>query len=100
VSFLRYARRADTTQPTIVDDLRSCGYTVIVIGKPVDVLVRHPTWPTNTWKLLELKTKNRKDGYKPRADQLEQAKFCEAQGVPYIFDTEMALTYLQGTNPK
>jgi hypothetical protein len=94
---VRYAlHRSDNTQSQLVKDLRACGYFVRQIGKPVDLLVRHSSWPLNTWCLLEAKTPNRKDGYAPRSDQVDQAQFCRDHGVPYIFDVEQALVYLKG----
>lgn len=95
MSLNRYARRVDTTHPQIVEDLRACGYLVEIIGKPVDIAVRHPTWPANTWAMMELKTPNKKDGYTPRKNQQKQTEFCMAHGVPFVWETEAALSYLR-----
>jgi hypothetical protein len=88
----RYAARKDKTQSQLMKDLRACGYFVRSIGEPVDLLVRHSSWPLNTWCLLEAKTPGRKF---PRADQPDQAQFCRDHGVPYVFDVEQALVYLK-----
>jgi hypothetical protein len=95
MSFLRHARKIDTTQPEIVDALQREGYSVQKLGFPLDLLVRHSTWAPNCWVMLEAKTKNRKDGFVPDPRQQRQTDFCHAHGVPYIFSAEDALQYLR-----
>lgn len=94
---MTYARRTDTTQKTIVEALRNAGYAVHVIGRPVDLLVRHSTWDVNLWTLLELKTPTGKRAPKPKLDkrQQEQAQFCCEFEVPYIIGVDDALHYLR-----
>ena len=75
--------RSDTTTDTIVSELRKRGYVVKHIGRPVDLLITHPRWPHNTWKLLECKSPSPKGELKLRKDQEEQRKFCEDNRVPY-----------------
>jgi len=45
MGYNRFARKADTTTQRIVDELRAVGYVVEYIGRPVDIMVSHPTWP-------------------------------------------------------
>ena len=91
----RHARRADTTTPDIVGELRERHYIVEHLGRPVDILVRNPRWPTNTWKLLECKSRKLKSG-KPVLDkrQKDQQEFCEQHQVPYVTTAEEALRAL------
>lgn len=92
MSYTRYARRADTTQETIVGELRARGYIVVIIGRPTDLLIRHPSWPLNTWKLLECKSPSGKgQKLKLRKDQEEQQQFCALHGVPYAISAIEAL---------
>jgi hypothetical protein len=92
MSYLRHARRKDTTTDAIVVELRARGYVVQHIGRPVDLLITHPSWPINTWKLLECKTPSGKEQkLKLRKDQEEQQKFCAEHGVPYAISPLEAL---------
>lgn len=92
MSYTRHARRVDTTQETIVGELRTRGYIVIIIGRPTDLLVRHPTWPHNIWRLLECKSPSGKaQKLQLRKDQDEQRKFCEEHRVPYAISAVEAL---------
>lgn len=84
--------RSDTTSSAIVDELRTRGYIVVIIGRPTDLLVRHPTWPHNIWRLLECKSPSGKaQKLKLRKDQEEQRKFCEEHRVPYAIGAVEAL---------
>jgi hypothetical protein len=92
VSYTRHARRTDATQGTIVGELRARGYVVIIIGRPTDLLVRHPAWPHNIWRLLECKSPAGKaQRLKLRKDQDEQREFCETHRVPYAISAVEAL---------
>ncbi len=92
MSYNRYARRADATTATIVTELRNRGYVVTHIGRPVDLLITHPSWPHNTWKLLECKSPSGKEQkLKLRKDQQEQREFCEKNKVPYAISALEAL---------
>lgn len=92
MSYTRHARRVDTTQGTIVDELRARGYIVVIIGRPTDLLIRHPNWPPNIWRLLECKSPSgREQKLKLRKDQDEQRKFCETHRVPYAISAVEAL---------
>lgn len=91
----RYAKKADATTQQIVDELRAVGYIVKHIGLPVDLLVRHPRWPANTWKLLECKSVKLKTGaVKMRKDRQAQQDFCAKHGVPYVTNSFEALLAL------
>lgn len=96
----RFARKADATTQRIVDELRAVGYRVEHIGRPVDLLVTHPSWPVNTWKLVECKTpKGKRAELKLRKDQQKQQDFCAEHGVPYVMTGEEAIVYLIGNRP-
>jgi hypothetical protein len=65
---------------------------VIIIGRPTDLLVRHPSWPHNIWRLLECKSPSGKaQTLKLRKDQEEQREFCETHRVPYAIGAVEAL---------
>jgi hypothetical protein len=99
MSFNRYARKADKSTQGIVDELRALGYVVAYIDKPVDLMVTHPSWPPNTWRLVECKTpKGKKGEVKLRKDQEKQQEFCSQHGVPYVCTPLAALAWLQ-THP-
>lgn len=92
MSYARYARRTDATQEIIVGELRTCGYIVIIIGRPTDLLIHHPNWPRNIWRLLECKSPSGKaQKLRLRKDQEEQRKFCEEHRVPYAISAGEAL---------
>lgn len=95
MSFLRYAKKVDLTQTDIVNGLRKCGYQVVVSARPTDLIVRHPSWRANCFALLECKTKKSGKHYVARKDQVRQAVFCQAHGIPYVGSAEEALEYLQ-----
>lgn len=96
MSLNRWARKADTSQPAIVDELKACGVDVVVIGKPVDLLCRLRGSPSNTWRLIEVKTAT-KTGKLPSVDkrQKDQTKFCIDYNVPFCTTTEQVLEYLR-----
>lgn len=88
--------RCDASTQQIVDEPRALHYTVIHVGRPTDLLVRHPSWPINSWRLLECKTpKGKKRVLKLRKDQQEQQDFCADHFVPYVLDGLSAVTYLE-----
>jgi hypothetical protein len=98
----RYAQitRVDKTTKAIVDALRECGYRVEYIGRPVDLLVSHASWPPNTWKLLECKTPEGKKGQVWHRDRMKkQQDFCSAHAVPYTVNAESAIKWLQENRP-
>jgi hypothetical protein len=90
----RHAKRADANQPEIVKALRKAGVTVEIIGRPVDLACRLPSYPPGMFKLLELKSGKRK-----RKDQPEQDEFMAAHGVPRVETAEQAIEAVLG-NPK
>lgn len=95
MSFRRHSEKPDAPTQKIVDELRSMCFDVIHVGRPVDLLVRAPNWPENTWKLVEVKRPANKAG-SPRLDkrQKEQAEFCAVHGVPYVTSTQQLLESL------
>ena len=95
MSYMRYARKNDKSQPEAVAELRKLGYIVEIIGKPVDVMVRHHLWPENVWCVAEFKTPNAKGEVVMRKDRVDQQSFCNDHNVPYWTGIESALNYLQ-----
>lgn len=92
MSFKYQKSKPDTSKDAIVEELRNRGYVVHLVGRPVDCLVRHPSWPLNIWRLLECKSPSGKAGkLKLRKDQEEQQKFCAEHGVPYAISPLEAL---------
>lgn len=87
--------RTDTTQDAIVEELTNRGFIVKRIGRPVDLLIRHPSWPHNIWRLLECKSPSGKQQkLKLRKDQEEQQRFCAEHGVPYAIGAVEALNLM------
>jgi hypothetical protein len=98
VSLNRFAKRADKSTQKIVDELRAVGFTVIYLNKPTDLLVTKAAWGPNIWKLLECKSKKKKNGdVVLDKRQTEQRDFCAEHGVPYVTDTFEALLKLGET---
>lgn len=93
-----YARKRDTSEAGIVQELRKNGYIVLLLNEPTDMLVRHGSWPLNVWVMAEAKTP-KKGKLKLRKDQQEQQEFCSTHGVPYWIDGLSALTWLQANRP-
>lgn len=92
MSFNRYARRTDNAQASIVSGLECMGCSVVSIGRPVDLLVRYPSWPANRWMLLEIKTeKGKHPRIRLRSDQERQQEFCRAHRVPYVSTLKEAM---------
>lgn len=88
--------RSDTTQAAIVKALRERGYTVEIIGEPVDLAVRHYLWKRNFWIFAEAKTANRTDGsYVPDKKQEEQIQYCIRHCIPYWTTPEQAIEWLE-----
>jgi len=96
VSFRRpQLSKPDKVTQQIVDELRALGFTVMFLGRPVDLMVTHEKWGFNTWKLLEVKSKKKANGdvhLDPR--QKKQREFCKQHNVPYITSTREALLAL------
>jgi hypothetical protein len=85
----------DKSKPAIVKGLKKAGFIIIECGRPVDLLVTHPKWGPNRWRLLECKShKDAKGNVKLRKDQQEQQEFCKTHGVPYVTDAFEALLAL------
>jgi hypothetical protein len=87
---VRRIHRTDSSQTAIVKALRKAGVLVKVIGRPVDLACRLPSYPPGMFKLLECKTVEKGD-YKPSKKQQEQAEFCASTGTPYVTTAEQAL---------
>lgn len=87
--------RSDLSQQSIVKELRKLGYFVEIIEEPVDLLVRHLSWPPNIWKVLECKTPTKTGKLRPRKDQPEQDEFCMRHGVPKVLTLDDAIEALR-----
>jgi hypothetical protein len=92
MSLNRYARRSDTTQSLIVEALRTAGWSVWVVGRPVDLLC----WKAGVFRLLEIKTAYGKKKPKARIDkrQDEQNEFIALTGTPVVCTPAAALLAL------
>lgn len=95
MTFNRYARKSDEVQDDLVRDLRAWGYIVSVIGRPVDLAVRHREWPPGLHLLMECKTPGTAGARGKRKDQEEQTKFIAETGVPVVTSFESALEALR-----
>lgn len=85
----------DKSKAGIVKGLKKAGFIVIQPGRPVDLLVRHPKWGPNRWRLLECKShKDAKGNVRLDKRQQEQQEFCKTHGVPYATDAFEALLAL------
>jgi hypothetical protein len=95
LSFRRHSDKPDKVTQQIVDELRALHFSVEFVGRPVDLLIRKPSWPVNRWAMLEVKRPANKK-MEPRLDkrQKAQAEFCEEYGVPYVTNTLQAIEYL------
>lgn len=89
----RYANRIDLVQPEIVSALERAGFVVWVIGKPVDLACRRPSWPPGMFQLIECKTPYGKRDPKARVDarQSAQIEFIEETRTPVVTSAEEAL---------
>lgn len=91
----RYAAKADTTQPAIVQALRAIGAEVIIIGDPCDLLVGF----RGRLFAIEVKSseaKARSDAKGMGATQRKQRAFREHMAavgvtVPVVWTEEMAI---------
>lgn len=83
MSYNRYARRNDESQPKIIEALEKAGWHVWVIGRPVDLLV----WKAGKgFRCLEAKTARGKKNPKAVIDkrQQEQIEFIDKTGTPRV----------------
>ena len=90
----RYARKTDTAQLQIVEDLRKAGVVVVIISKPVDLMVRLNSWPPNRWACIEIKTPRKSGSIALDKRQREQIAFCADYDVPKLTTTEQVIAYL------
>ena len=87
---MRYARRVDGNQSTIVEALRNAGAKVKVIHQPFDLQI----WADNG-KTMYIEVKNPLTPYGKRGPNPKQAE--EAKGLPYatVYTVEAALRHLR-----
>lgn len=83
---MRFARRTDNNQKTIVEALRAAGAKVKVIHQPFDLQV----WADNG-KTMYIEVKNPMTPYGKRGANAKQAE--ESQGLPYatVYTVEAAI---------
>jgi hypothetical protein len=94
---MRRAARVDNVQAEIVEGLRKLGYTVVVIGRPVDLLVVHPRLkPPFHAAILEVKSCTKSGARRVRRDQPEQDRFIADNRVPVVMSLDQALHVLEG----
>lgn len=93
----KYARKVDASQPEIVKALRKAGYTVCIIGQPVDLAIRHHAWKAGMFMLMEAKTPTATGKRRARRDQEAQEAFCREHGVTYALTPEQALEAVGAT---
>lgn len=87
----RRAAKRDQSEALIVEAIEAAGWRVWR-ELPTDLIC----FKDGTWKLLECKVANRKDGsYRVRTDQAKQAAFCLETGTPYVTTPEAALLALK-----
>lgn len=92
---MRYAAKSDISQPKIVEDLRKAGYSVWNIKLPDDLLVWHPKFGANNFRMLSVKTADAKGRVKERGDRKKQNAFCALTGVPRVSNSEQALEAME-----
>lgn len=101
--YRKQVTRVDAAQQDIVDGLRAAGVIVEIIGQPVDLACRKPTWQPGVFLLMEVKTPLSKTGrtYSSSPAQAKrmkkQADFCAANGVPIVTSFNEALARIQQT---
>lgn len=96
MSYQRYAKRTDKTQAEIVEAIKKAGWSVWIIGRPVDLLC----WrPDRGFRCLECKTAQGKKNPKARIDkrQKEQNDFIETTGTGRVCTAFEALLALGET---
>lgn len=90
MSYNRYKRKTDTSQPDIVKALKDAGWHVWIIGRPVDLLC----WKRGRgFRCLEAKTARGKKNPKAVIDkrQKEQIEFINTTGTPRVTNAQEAL---------
>jgi hypothetical protein len=85
MSFNRYDRKVDSTQPEIVKALRAVGVRVEIISRPVDLLTLY----RGRWQPLEVEGTVKK---RTRRDQERQKAFIEQTGTPVVKTVQEAYT--------
>lgn len=91
----RYARKSDNVQADSLEELRDAGFMCWVISWPDDVLVWHPKWGNNWFRMLSFKTPDGKGRIKERKDQAEQNAFCALTGTPRVCSGQHAINALE-----
>lgn len=97
MSLNRFAARTDSTQRTIIAQLRASSIQVWIIKRPCDLLLRF--WCNrhrdHCWQPLELKSPNRVDGsVRLRKDQAAQNEFLIETNTPVAASWEDAIRQL------
>ena len=86
----RYDAKRDANEPEIVEALEAAGARVWR-DLPCDLLYRLSSDPPSVLRTMEVKEPLASG--KPRLDkrQVEQAKFCDATGTPYVTTAQQAV---------
>lgn len=95
MSWNRYAKKADDSQQDILDGLKKAGYRYWVIQWPDDILVWHPRFGANWFRMLSAKTLDAKGRFRKRNDQKDQDEFCATTGTPRVGTAEQAIRAME-----
>lgn len=91
----RYAMKQDISQPVILEGLRKAGYQCWVIGWPDDILVWHPRFGSNWFRMISAKTLDAKGRLPKRNDQEDQDAFVAMTGTPRVGTAEHAIKAME-----
>lgn len=92
---MRRAAKSDASQAPILEGLRAAGYQCWVIEWPDDILVWHPRFGANWFRVISAKTPDAKGRIKERKDQPEQNAFVAMTGVPRVGTPEHAIAAME-----
>lgn len=90
MGYNRYAKKPDASQSAIIKALKDAGWSVWIIGRPVDLLC----WKQGRgFRCLEAKTAYGKKNPKAKIDkrQVEQIEFINTTGTPRVTCAQEAL---------
>lgn len=101
MSIYRRARKVDSSQKTIIDELRKAGVDVWVISIPVDLLYHY----RGKWGVLECKPaaepgiRVKTRAIRRRTDQERQSEFIRTFAIPVVRTPLQALEAIVGPLP-
>lgn len=89
------AKKRDKSEAGIVQALRKCGYMVWLLDQPDDLLVWHPRFGQNWFRMISAKTLDAKGRLPKRRDQAEQDAFVAMTGTPRVGSPEHAIAAME-----